>query len=399
MRKPHRQRAVANSLSFAAASAYQIYLREVRLMKLKKYICAAAAMTVFSCTAYAQQVDIYVNGNIISERGYLENDTTYVPIRAVTESMGAQVSWDGQSVHILKDEDTLVSSLISDASDSVVAIVGNYSSGSSTADKYNEMTAHGTGVVIKSNGTILTNAHVVSDITNITVVFNDGTSCGATIQCIDEDSDLATIKINKLGLKPINFGSPDDIVAGRTVIAIGTPLSLNMRNSATKGIISGKDVPVSGCMYPLIQTDAAINGGNSGGPLIDLNGNLIGINSSKYAGIGIEGVAFSIPLETINYVLDQFEKNGKVLRPEIKVSFEESWEAKIGLPTQKGLTVKNSHSAVLADGDIVTAVNGIPVHSITDYNKAIRDSFNGTLSITFTRGGAEMTADADYEMK
>ena len=158
-------------------------------------------------------------------------------------------------------------------------------------------------------------------------------------------------------------------------------------------------MPVSGCMYPLIQTDAAINGGNSGGPLIDLNGNLIGINSSKYAGIGIEGVAFSIPLETINYVLDQFEKNGKVLRPEIKVSFEESWEAKIGLPTQKGLTVKNSHSAVLADGDIVTAVNGIPVHSITDYNKAIRDSFNGTLSITFTRGGAEMTADADYEMK
>ena len=98
-------------------------------------------------------------------------------------------------------------------------------------------------------------------------------------------------------------------------------------------------------------------------------------------------------------MLDQFEKNGKVLRPEIKVSFEESWEAKIGLPTQKGLTVKNSHSTVLADGDIVTAVNGIPVHSITDYNKAIRDSFNGTLSITFTRGGAEMTADADYEMK
>lgn len=369
-------------------------------MNLKKYVCAAAALSMFSLTAYAQQVDVYVNGNIISERGYLEDGTTYVPVRAVSESMGAQVDWDGQSVHILMDEDTLVSSLIANASESVVAIVGNYSaSGSSTADKYNEMTAHGTGVVIKSNGIILTNAHVVKDITNITVVFNDGNSYGATIQYIDEDSDLATIKINKLGLKPINFGSPEDIVAGRTVIAIGTPLMLNMRNSATKGIISGTNVPVTDSMYPLIQTDAAINGGNSGGPLIDLNGNLIGINSSKYAGIGIEGVAFSIPLDTINYVLDQFEKNGKVLRPEINVGFEESWEAKIGLPTTKGLTVKNSKSSTLADGDVVTAVNGIAVHSIIDYNKAVRDSFGGTLNITFTRGGTEQTAAVDYELK
>lgn len=370
------------------------------MIKIKKYACAAAVLTLFSSAAHAQQVDIYVNGNIISERGYLENDTTYVPLRAVSESMGAQVDWDGQSVHILMDEDTLVSSLIENVSESVVAIVGNYTGGgSSTADKYNEMTAHGTGVVIKSNGTILTNAHVVKDITNITVVFNDGTSCGATIQYMDEDSDLATIKINKLGLKPVNFGKPEDIIAGRTVIAIGTPLMLNMRNSATKGIISGTNVPVEECMYPLIQTDAAINGGNSGGPLIDLNGNLIGINSSKYSGIGIEGVAFSIPLETINYVLDQFEKNGKVLRPEINVSFEESWEAKIGLPTTKGLTVKNSSSSTLADGDVVTAVNGIEVHSITDYNKAVRDSFDGTLNITFTRNGTSQTVAVEYELK
>lgn len=371
------------------------------MKKYAKLLCAALCLS--SSTALpvsAQNVDVYVNGHILSVQGYIDNGTTYVPVRAVSEGLGADVEWDGKSVHVLTEEDNLVSGLIDTASKSVVAIVGNHKTQYSTsATNYNESTAHGTGVVIKSNGLILTNAHVVKDIENITVVFNDGNSYAATIQCIDEAADLATIKINRLGLTPIKFGSAEDITAGKTVIAIGTPLSLNMRNSATKGIISGKDVSVSGCTYPLIQTDAAINGGNSGGPLINLKGELIGINSSKYSGIGVEGIAFSIPLETINYVLNQFETNGKVLRPDINVSFEESWEARIGLPTTKGITVKNSKSDTLLDGDIVTKVNGIDVHSIIDYNKAVRDSFNDTLSITFTRNGAEQTVNAAYELK
>lgn len=365
---------------------------------LRHVICALSAAAMFaSVPVFAQDVDIYVNGNIIGTRGYLDDGTTYVPLRAVTESFGADVLWDGSSVHVNFDEDTLVSNLISQASESVVAIVGNYTGGSSSS--YNETTAHGTGVVIKSNGLILTNAHVISDIENITVVFNDGTSYSATVECVDETSDLATIKINRLGLKPISFAQPEDIVAGKTVIAIGTPLKLNMRNSASKGIISGTNVPVDGCEYPLIQTDASINGGNSGGPLINLQGNLVGINSSKYSGVGIEGIAFSIPVETVNYVLDQFEKNGKVLRPDIGVSFDESWEARIGLPTTKGITVKNSTSKTLADGDVVTTVNGVEVHSIIDYNTAIRDTFDGTLNITFTRNGTEQTLPVEYELK
>ncbi len=371
------------------------------MKKLTKILCTVLCISALApVCASAKNVDVYVNGHILSVQGYLDGGTTYVPIRAVSEGLGADVSWDGQSVHVLMEEDELVSNLIENASKSVVAIVGNYKGGSySSSSNYNESTAHGTGVVIKSNGLILTNAHVVSDIENITVVFNDGTSYAATVQCIDETSDLATIKINKLGLTPIKLGTSDDIVVGRTVIAIGTPLTLNMRNSATKGIISGKDVPVNGCTYPLTQTDAAINGGNSGGPLINLQGELIGINSSKYAGVGIEGIAFSIPLETINYVLDEFETNGKVLRPDIKVGFDESWEARIGLPTTKGITVKNSSSETLLNGDIVTKINGVEVHSITDYNKAIRDTFNGTMNVTFTRNGAVQTASVAYELK
>lgn len=372
-------------------------------MFMKKSLISAALICVslLNTAAFAAEVDIYVNDRIIAQRGRLENGTTYVPLRAVSESMGARVDWDGQSVHILMQEDDLVSSVIEDAGKSVVAIVGNYSGKhSSSASEYNEATAHGTGVVIKSNGLILTNAHVVADIENITVVFNDGTSCPASVECIDKDSDLATIRINRLGLKPLAMrSSTADLRVGSTAVAIGTPLMLNMRNSATKGIISGVGVSTPDSYYPLIQTDAAINPGNSGGPLIDLQGRLIGINSSKYSGIGIEGMAFSIPVETIQYVLNQFEKNGKVKRPNVKASFDESWEARIGLPTQKGITVKNSSSAELRNGDIVTAVNGVPVHSISDYHMAVRDTFTDTLSFTISRDGTVSTVNVSYTLE
>lgn len=369
---------------------------------MKKKIVSAVLLCAIalSQTAFAQDVDIYVNGRIISQRGYLEDGTTYVPLRAVSEALGAAVDWDGQSVHVAQSEDELVSSLIESVSESVVAVVGNYKSGSSAASDYNELTAHGTGVVIKSNGLILTNAHVVSDISNITVVFNDGTSYAGTVENIDKTADLATVRISRLGLKPVTFkSSSSELKSGNTVIAIGTPISLSMRNSATKGIISGLDVKVGDSYYPLIQTDAAINPGNSGGPLIDLTGAVVGINSSKYAATGIEGMAFSIPVETINYVLNQFEKNGAVLRPDISASFDESWEARIGLPTTKGITVKNSTSAELQNGDIVTAVNGVTVHSIIDYNKAVRDTFTDTLTMTVSRGGTEMNLNVSYTLK
>ena len=369
---------------------------------MKKRVILTALLGVMSVSqaAFAENVDIYVNGQIIPQRGILDYDTTYVPLRAVSEALGAVVDWDGQSVHITQTEDDLVSSLIANISESVVAVVGNYKNGGASVSDYNEHTSHGTGVVIKSNGLILTNAHVVSDITNITVVFNDGTSYAGTVEHMDKAADLATVRINKLGLKPVTFKtSSDELKVGNTVIAIGTPVSLSMRNSATKGIISGIDVSDSNDYYPLIQTDAAINPGNSGGPLIDLTGAVVGINSSKYASTSIEGMAFAIPVETINYVLGQFEKNGKVLRPDISAAFDESWEARIGLPTTKGITVKNSASPELKDGDMVMSVNGVAVHSITDYNKAVRDTFTDTLTMTVTRGGNTFDINVSYTLE
>lgn len=367
------------------------------MKKTAALIISAALLS--ASTVYADEaVNIFVNGSPLLSGGFISGDTTYVPLRAVSEALGSVVEWDGAtgSVYVSSSEETAAAQVIAQASESVVAIVGNYKSNriSGTVSDYNEFTAHGTGVVIRSGGVILTNAHVVSDIENITIVFSDGESCAGQVQYIDKLSDLAVVKVNRLGLKPITFAKQDSAFAGQTVIAIGTPLSLSMRNSASRGIVSGIGVAPDGAYYPLLQTDAAINGGNSGGPLLNMNGQLIGINSSKYAGVGVEGLAFSIPLDTINYVLDQFDKNGRVLRPDIGITAENSWEARIGLPTKKGITVKTSSSDTFKAGDVITKINGVEIHSVVDFNKALRDTYtSGSVNVEFVRGGELISAD------
>lgn len=367
---------------------------------MKKVICLLLFLSsILPPAAHADSgVNIFVNNSPLNLGGFILNDTTYIPLRAVGEALGAEVAWNGdtKSVYISSNEDTVTSQIIQSSSESVVAIVGNYSSGhiSGTASKYNELTAHGSGVVIRSGGVILTNAHVVSDIKNITVVFNDGESYAGQVQYIDKESDLAVVKVDRLGLRPITFASADSVFAGQSVVAIGTPLSLSMRNSASKGIVSGVNVFVNGAYYPLIQTDAAINGGNSGGPLLNMKGQLIGISSSKYSGVGVEGLAFAIPLDTVNYVLNQFDTNGTVIRADLGITLENSWEARIGLPTKKGVTVKTSASSELMPGDVINSVNGVEVHSIIEYNKALRDTYtSGSVSITYTRDNQQISAD------
>jgi len=359
----------------------------------KLFISTIVIILLTSFTVSAAAPSVFVNGIKLESDAKLINDRIYVPLRAVSESMGAQVNWSDEAyaayIEAAADDNSVINA-IKKASQSVVAIVGNYKPEymSQQALSYNESYAHGAGVIIKNNGLILTNAHVVENLENITVILANGESYGAVLQCIDTKSDLATVKINKLGLKPITFGSMDSIVTGSTVIAIGTPLSLSMMNSASKGIVSGKNVNI-GEHYSFTQSDVAINGGNSGGALINLKGELVGINSSKYAGIGIEGMSFSIPVDTVNYVLSQFEKNGKVLRPVINITFSESWEAKIGLPTSKGLTVKSSSQNELKVGDMITKVNGVLVHSITDYNEAVKKSVNNQIAFTVYKDGSE----------
>lgn len=365
-------------------------------MKFKKTgLCLMLALMLLSTVVLAQStVRVYVNGTRVNEDVILKDGRTYVPLRAVSESLGAQVDWDQDtsSAHITFTEDDAIAKIVADVSPSVVTIIGNYA-GTDEASKFTNPTVHGSGVIYRSNGYILTNAHVVENIKNLTVVLNNGEVAAGQLLFSDSTIDLAIVKISKIGLTPILMADAQSIVTGKTAIAIGTPISLTLRNSVTKGIISGNGVALEDSHYKLLQTDATINPGNSGGPLLNTKGELIGINSSKYAGIGIENLGFAIPVDTVQYAISQYETHGKILRPDFKLTLENSWEAKIGLPTTKGVTVKTSANGVLQAGDTVLSVNGIAVHSIADFNEALKLTYNGTdAQFVYMRGGQTLEA-------
>lgn len=351
---------------------------------MRKNICAimAAAVAAASVTCFVFAQDsmprVFVNGKKLDAEVIMKNDRIYVPLRAVNESLGAEVSWDGEArvAYVDFSEDDQIARLVEDVSPSVVAIIGNYDSKDS-AQQYNNPTVHGSGVVYKSNGYILTNAHVVENIKNLTVILSDGTSLPGNVLYTDVNADLAVVKVNKIGLKAIKFAKFESIASGKTALAIGTPISMSLRNSVTKGVISSPAVALNGSYYRLIQTDTTINPGNSGGALINTKGELIGITSSKFAGIGIENLGFAIPIDTVEYALSQFEKNGKIVRPDFGITLEQSWEAKIGLPTTKGLTVKKSPNEILTEGCVIYELGGIKVSSLIDWNEAIKSVYNG----------------------
>ena len=288
-----------------------------------------------------------------------------------------------------------VPKVIEKTSPSVVAIIGKPSSDSDKSlDKNRFNLAHGTGVIVESNGVIVTNAHVVKDMKNIVVVTSNGTTYNGRATNIDEESDLALVKIDATGLSPAKFASSSDIKVGETVAAIGTPISFALRNSVTVGIVSGLDRSVNS-QYQLIQTDAAINPGNSGGALINMNGEVIGINTMKYADIGVENLGFAIPVDTVKYVLKHFQLYGKVIRPYLGLELEESWEAVVGLPSSTGLRVayvdpdSPAAGAGIQQDDLLVSIGTSKVKTLVDYNEAIKKYLPGeTIEITIQSGNA-----------
>ena len=171
----------------------------------------------------------------------------------------------------------------------------------------------GSGVIISSDGTIITNNHVIEGATSITVRLSDGTEYDAEVIGSDSQTDVAVIKINASNLKPAVFGDSSNLVVGQSVVAVGNPLG-ELGGSVTEGIISALDrsITISGQTMTLLQTTAAINPGNSGGGLFNTNGELIGIVNAKSSGSDVEGIGFAIPVNIAKEVAEQLITNGKV---------------------------------------------------------------------------------------
>ena len=375
-----------------------------------KTIIIFTIIFIFICSAVtinaAAKVNIIVNNKTFNADVKVINGTIYLPLQEIGESLGAQVQWNPKTNTVtVVSEEYRVTDVIDKLSNSVVRIIGKIKKSSEYYSSYGDNLVFGSGIIYKSNGYIVTNAHVVADMETIVVVLSNGKSYNARLKAIDELSDLASIKIDKGMLIPAVLGSISDIVVGKPVVAIGTPLSFSLRNSATKGIISGINRSVDG-EYRFIQSDAAINGGNSGGPLVNMDGKVIGINSTKYEGYGVEGLNFSIPIDTVKYVLEHFEKYGKVKRPFLGVVFMEGVAARYGLPTEEGLTVSEvkpdtpAAKVGLIKDDVLISVNGINITTKIDYSEEMKKYLPGdSAGLIINRNGKIIKLKVTFDEK
>jgi serine protease Do len=224
----------------------------------------------------------------------------------------------------------------------------------------------GSGFIISPDGYVLTNAHVVADASEVTVKLTDRREFVAKVIGVDKRSDVALIKIAASGLPTVRFGDSSRLRPGQWVIAIGSPFGF--ANSVTAGVVSATARPLDENAVPFIQTDAAVNPGNSGGPLFNVDGQVIGINAQIYSRTGgYMGMSFAIPIDLALNVKDQLLTKGKVSRSRIGVAVQEvdqKLATTFGLGTPHGALVSAvdpkgpSERAGLKPGDVITSVNG-----------------------------------------
>ena len=266
--------------------------------------------------------------------------------------------------------------------------------------------ASGSGFILTADGYVLTNYHVIESSNSISVTLYDGKSYDAALIGYDESSDIAVLKIDADGLTPVVLGDSDNLNVGDSVVAIGNPLG-ELTFSLTSGAVSAlnREITLSNSVtMNLIQTDCAINSGNSGGALFNLYGEVIGITNAKYSGSGtgasIDNIGFAIPINHVRGIVESIIENGYVAKPYIGVTVTDVSEETMGYGLPAGAAVKAvsedspAEKAGLQVNDIVTAVNGKEISGRTGLSEAVSAASVGdTLTLTVYRQGKTISVD------
>ena len=286
---------------------------------------------------------------------------------------------------------------------SLISMFGN-------RNQTNTATATGSGIIISEDGYILTNNHIVSSssdedyyevssATKVTVkLFNDDTEYEAQIVGTDEQTDLAVIKIDKTDLPKAEFADSDNIKVGEFAMAVGNPLG--MESSITCGVVSAvnrKITDTDGNTYTLIQTDAAINAGNSGGALVNSEGQVIGINTLKLQGEGIEGMGFAIPINSTEDVTSQLIQYSKVRRPYIGITGmdldEETANANnlvVGVYVKAVDDFSAAEKGGVKPGDVIIEADGQKITTMDELNEIKnKHQIGDTMTLKVNRDGQE----------
>jgi serine protease Do len=303
------------------------------------------------------------------------------------------------------DIQTSITNAVADVGPSVVTVIGTIPGQSTMFGQTGDETVSGSGVFISDKGFVVTNNHVVDGTQDTQVVLADGKQFPATVVGTDRYADLAVLKVQIAAPVVAEFANSDGLKPGETVIAIGSPLG-DFKNTVTVGVVSatGRSLDTGNGyqIEDLIQTDAAINSGNSGGPLVDLAGKVIGINTmvvrgSGYGGTIAEGLGFAIPANTVRAVAEQIIQKGFFSRPYLGIRSQPitpEIAAAYHLPVQWGLYLTSveptgpAGKADLREGDIVTQIGDIPLDENHSFINALFNYHSGeTITVRAVRNG------------
>jgi serine protease Do len=327
---------------------------------------------------------------------------------------------NGTTKNVSVDVTTDITKAVEKSSDSVVGI-SNIRSQSfwGQSDSQDQQTGTGSGVIYKKEGNkafIATNNHVIEGADQVEVTLSDGTKVPATLRGADVWTDLAVLEIDGSSIAKdsvAEIGNSDELKAGEPVIAIGNPLGLQFSGSVTQGVVSGveRTIPVDinqdgmeDWNAEVLQTDAAINPGNSGGALINISGQLIGINSMKIAQEAVEGIGLAIPINYAKPIIDDLEQYGEVKRPAIGVmledvnrisSYHQQETLKLPKEVNYGVMIRqvvpNSPAAQagLQEMDVIVELDGEKVENLIDLRKHLYNNkdVNDQMKVTYYRNG------------
>lgn len=294
------------------------------------------------------------------------------------------------------------SEIVKKTADSVVEISTESVVTGSFAQQYVQQGA-GSGVIISQDGYILTNNHVINGANSVKVRLRDGTEYDATIVGSDSDNDIALLKVSATGLSPATFGDSNSLAVGDYVVAIGNPLG-ELGGTVTDGIISAlaRKVTIEDTQMTLLQTNAQVNPGNSGGGLFNANGELVGIVNAKQSATEVEGIAFAIPINNVLDILSDLKEYGYVTgKVDLGIDFTDITSDETAFyygVNQTGCYVlsvdsgSNAEKAGVTRGDLVTKVNDTDVSSSSDITAALEKAEVGdTVTFTVSRRGTSKT--------
>jgi len=350
----------------------------------------------------------YIGGSMVAK-----DVQTVLTQAAVSEEVVPEVTPQvvNTSITIASSEiDTVITDVVQNIEPAVVTVVGTIPGSQTFFGKTADSQVSGSGFIVSQDGYIITNNHVIEDAISLYVILSDGTELDADLISRDIYADLAVLKVDGTMPAVAPLGDSEDLKPGETVIAIGSPLG-TFRNSVTVGVISATgrtlDTGEGYNMENLIQTDAAINSGNSGGPLVNLAGEVIGVNTlvlrgSSSGSASAEGLGFAIPSDTVELISQQIIEKGYFARPYLGVGIQNvtsSIARRYNLAVEWGGYVTEvaagspAADAGLRVNDIITRIGDIEITEENTYLNALFAYRSGdTVELEFDRNGQKLTA-------